>query len=150
MADVSRRSFFKLLGGAVALAATPLKTIENVIEIPVEFGWTWKVKDNPHSEFSKIITKTLRENRAKIAENVSQNNALYLKLKEGQKIKLNIERISPELQTERMAERLKGRKKTPNEHIAIRNNRPSQDLAWSAADPQELHKLVQSKTTYRL
>ncbi len=104
---VSRRSFFKLLGGAVALAATPLKAIENIIEIPVEFGWTWKVKDNPHSEFSKIIAKTLRENRAKLAENISQNNALYIKLKEGQKIKLNIERIDPDEQTKRMAQRAK-------------------------------------------
>ncbi len=142
MADVSRRSFFKLLGGAVALAATPLKAIENVIEIPVEFGWTWKVKDNPHTKFSELITETLRANRAKLAENVSQNNALYLKLKEGQKIKLNIERISPEEQTNRMAERLKGRKMTPNEHINLRNNRPRQDLEWTAADTQELHKLV--------
>lgn len=115
MSEVSRRSFFKLIGGAVALAATPLKAIENVIEIPVEFGWTWKVKDNPHSEFSKIVTETLRANRAKLAENLSNNNVLLLKLKEGQKIKLNIERIDPDVQTQRMAQRMKDRLPKRNE-----------------------------------
>lgn len=116
MADVSRRHFFKLLGGAVALTAVPLRPIENLVEIPVEFGWTWRIpgyKDNPHSEFSKIITETLRANRAKLAENVSQNNALYIKLKEGQKIKLNIERIDPDEQTKRMAERMKAKLPPP-------------------------------------
>ena len=109
--QVSRRSFFKLLGGAVALAAVPTKAIANLIEIPVEFGWTWKIKEK--SEFSDIVAKTLRANSSKIRDNLSQNNVLYMKLKEGQKIKLNIERIDPDEQTRRMAERAKARLPKP-------------------------------------
>lgn len=108
--QVTRRNFFKLIGGAVALAATPVHAIANIIEVPVEFGWTWHVdKAKVPSNLSDIITKTLRDNANTLRENISQNNALYLKLKEGQKVKLNIERISPEAQTERMQQRMDAR-----------------------------------------
>lgn len=143
--QVSRRNFFKLLGGAAALAAAPTTVIAEAIEIPVEFGWTWHVptdKIEPDSEFAKIIKKTLKDNAHKIRENISQNNALFLKLKDGRKAKLNIEHISPEEQTNRMAERLKkSREYTPTEHWRIRVAKAKEQLAWAAANTEELHEI---------
>ena len=114
--QVSRRSFFKLLGGAVALAAAPSTVIAKAIEIPVEFGWTWHVdKTKLAPGFADLVKKTLADNASAIRDNLAQNNALFLKLKSGDKVKLNIERISPDEQTKRMAERLKDRHRPPLE-----------------------------------
>lgn len=105
---VTRRNFFKLLGGGVALAAMPsIALAEKVINIPVEFGWTWFVDKNkaPVSLMS-LIKETLSQNTQKIAENVSQNNSLLLKLKDGTKVNLQIEQISKEAQNKRIIERM--------------------------------------------
>jgi len=117
---VSRRNFFKLLGGAVALAALPGQTIAKAIEIPVEFGWTWFVNKSkiPSSNLSEIITATLRNNSNTIRENTIKNNALFLKLKDGQKVKLNIEHISEEAQTKRMQERMEEKVKARHKSSA--------------------------------
>jgi hypothetical protein len=106
---ISRRNFFKLVGGGVAAAiAAPQALASKVTQIPVEFGWTWYYNDKVvgQSEFSKLITETLRKNSSKIRENISQNNVLLAKLKDGTKVQLNIERISEEEQTRRMQIRL--------------------------------------------
>lgn len=108
---VSRRNFFKLLGGGVALVVAPsIAVAEKIINIPVEFGWTWYIdKNKVPSNFSKLITETLRENTQKIAENISKNNALLVKLSDGQKIKLNIEQISEQEQNERIKIRMQNK-----------------------------------------
>lgn len=108
---LSRRSFFRLAGGGIAAAViAPQALLEKIINIPVEFGWTWYVdKTKVPSTLSEIVTSTLRANTQKIAENVSANNALLMKLKDGTKVNLQIEPISPEAQTKRMGERHKAR-----------------------------------------
>lgn len=107
---VSRRSFFKLIGGAVALTVAPARAIAKIIEVPVEFGWTWYLdKSKFDSGFADMITSTLRQNTQVIAENISANNPLYLRLKDKQKIKLNIEKISEREQNTRIMERMQTR-----------------------------------------
>lgn len=109
--QVTRRNFFKLLGGGVALVIAPsIAVAEKIINIPIEFGWTWYVdKNKVPATLSEIITKTLRENTQKICENIGKENALLVKLKDGQKLKLNIEQISEQKQNERICERQKQR-----------------------------------------
>lgn len=115
--QVSRRNFFKLVGGAVALAAAPGVVISKAIEIPVKFGWTWSVdKTKLSPDLSELVTKTLKANAPKIRENLAKNNALFAKLKDGSKVKFVIEPIDPDEQTKQMAEKLKERlaKRVPN------------------------------------
>jgi hypothetical protein len=110
---LSRRSFFRLAGGGIAAAIiAPKILLDKIIEIPVEFGWTWHVdKTKIPPSFAEIITKTLRENAPKLRENIEQKNALLVKLKSREVVRLRVERISPEEQTKRMSERLIARTK---------------------------------------
>lgn len=116
MEKLSRRTFFKLAGGGIAAAiAAPHALAAKVTQIPVEFGFTWYTGYNTitgekvTSEFSKIITETLRNNSNMLRDNISKNNVLLAKLKDGHKVQLNIERISEEEQTRRMIMRLEER-----------------------------------------
>lgn len=108
---LSRRNFFRLAGGGIAAAViAPQALLEKVINIPVEFGWTWYVDKNKiPSSLTEIVTKTLRENTQNIADNISANNALLMKLKDGAKVNLQIERISEDYQNERIIKRNKER-----------------------------------------
>ncbi len=125
---LSRRSFFRLLGGGVAAAiVAPKLLFDKVIEIPVEYGWTWfvdksKLPGGPKSDFAELITKTLRENSAKLAENIENNNALLVKLSNNDKALLRIDRISPEDQTKRMSDRLSNRIKNKYANNATRED----------------------------
>ena len=111
---LSRRSFFRLVGGGVAAAVVAPKLLaEKIINIPVEFGWTWYVDKSklPSSDFSKVITETLRNNTQLIADNISKNNSLLVKLKDGTKANLQIERIDPEMQNRRILARMEARRR---------------------------------------
>lgn len=114
---ISRRNFFKLVGGGVAAAViAPYALAKDVIRIPVEFGWTWYVdKTKVPDGLSEIITTTLRNNTQKIAENIDKGNALLAKLAAGDKVLLEFEKISPEEQSKRMVARLEDRQKRKQE-----------------------------------
>lgn len=130
---LSRRSFFRLAGGGIAAAViAPQALLEKVINIPVEFGWTWYVDKTklPSSNFSEMITKTLRDNTQKIAENISTNNALLVKLKDGTKANLQIERISEQAQNERINQRMK-------ERIALREKQRLAELDYLSDENKE-------------
>lgn len=105
---LSRRSFFRLAGGGIAAAVVaPYALAEKIKSIPVELGWTWFIdKSKVDPTLSELISRTLRENKIKIADNLFENNALLVKLKNGQKVQLNIERIDSDVQTKRMKDRL--------------------------------------------
>src|SRR5690348_2448415 len=107
MEKLTRRSFFRLAGGGIAGAViAPKLLLDKVINIPVEFGWTWFVdKSKLEPSLGEIVSQTLRENTKKIADNITANNTLLAKLKDGTKVQLNIEKISEELQNKRIIER---------------------------------------------
>ncbi len=44
---------------------------------------------SPNSTFDEIVTTTLRKHRREIADNVSENNALYKRLTKRGKVKLD-------------------------------------------------------------
>ena len=142
---LSRRSFFRLVGGGIAAAiVAPKILLDKVIEIPVEFGWTWhvdkaKLPGGPMSSFTEMITKTLRENSHKIRENVEGHNALLVKLKSRETALLKIERISPEEQTKRMAARLDERYKN-NRGVIRRPNGRGDDISPFYAGYEDLEK----------
>lgn len=130
MEKLSRRSFFRLVGGGIATAViAPKLLLDKVINIPVEFGWTWYLDKSQlpkHSNtFADMITKTLRENAPKLRENIASNNALLMKLKDGTKVQLNIERIPEKLQNERMIARADQRFK--EKHLKSRVIKPIED-----------------------
>lgn len=108
---LSRRNFFKLLGGGVAtVIAAPYLIKEAVTRIPIELGWTWYIdKSKVDPTLAEIVSKTLRNNKDKIIDNMFENNALYAKLHDGQKVLLEIKHISPEDQTQRMKVRMQQR-----------------------------------------
>lgn len=112
---LSRRSFFRLAGGGIAAAiVAPKMLAEKVLEIPVEYGFTWHVLPGSipkRPRLSEIITRTLRENSPKLADNITQNNAFLLKLKDGTKVQLKVDRISPKVQEQRIIARLNERGK---------------------------------------
>lgn len=108
---LSRRSFFRLAGGGIAAAViAPQVLLDKVLTIPVEFGWTWYVdKSKIPPTLSELVASTLRQNTQKIAENVTANNSLLMKLKDGIKVNLQIDNISIEEQNKRMGERTRKR-----------------------------------------
>lgn len=108
---LTRRSFFRLAGGGIAAAViAPQLLMEKIINIPVEFGWTWYVdKNNVPNDLSKLVSRTLAENTQSIAANLGKNNALLMKLKDGTKVNLQIEQITEQAQNERMNRRTKDR-----------------------------------------
>lgn len=109
---LSRRSFFRLVGGGVAAAvvAAPYVIKEAITRIPVELGWTWYIdKSKVEPTLNEIIQHTLRNNKDKIVDNLFENNALLVKLHNNQKVLLEIDKISPEDQTQRMKVRLQQR-----------------------------------------
>jgi len=111
--NLSRRSFFRLVGGGIATAVlAPYALAKGVIEVPVEFGWTWYIdKVKYPTSLHGLITKTLQENTQKIVENIEKSNTLLAKLPAGEKILLKFEQITPEEQNKRMIERLNQRHK---------------------------------------
>jgi hypothetical protein len=70
----SRRSFLRLLAGATAAALTPVVPFIPPLAKPVE-------RLRRYATFSEIVSETLRQHSAAVAQNVTQNNALleYLK-----------------------------------------------------------------------
>jgi hypothetical protein len=70
----SRRSFLRLLAGATAAALTPAVPFIPPLARPVE-------RLRRYATFSELITQTLREHSATLAQNVAQNNALLEHLK---------------------------------------------------------------------
>lgn len=108
---LSRRSFFRLAGGGIAAAViAPKLLLDKVINIPVEFGWTWFVdKSKIPPTLSKLVTATLRDNAQTIANNITTNNSLLMKLKDGTKVNLQIENIGETAQNERMKIRMQKR-----------------------------------------
>lgn len=108
---LSRRNFFKLLGGGVAAAVTaPYVVAETVKKVTVEYGWTWFIdKKTTDPTLADIVSKTLRQNKDKILDNLYEKNALYAKLHNGEKVLLEIKHISPEDQTQRMKVRMQQR-----------------------------------------
>ena len=118
MEKLSRRSFFRLAGGGVAAAiVAPQILLEKVINIPVEFGWTWFVdKSKIEPTLGELVSRTLRNNHEAIVNNLYADNALLAKLSDGTKVQLNIEKISEEEQTKRIIERA-------NQRLIDRDNR---------------------------
>lgn len=108
---LSRRNFFKLLGGGVAAAvAAPYVVAEAVKKVTVEYGWTWYIpKNQVEPELLKKVTNMLRTNQYKIIDNLFENSSLYAKLDTGEKVLLEIKHISPEDQTQRMKVRMQQR-----------------------------------------
>ncbi len=84
MSEVSRRSFLGLLGGAAALPLTG--SVVAVSDIPIGeeiFELVYQENDmfQHYSGYSTLITETLRKNKHKVAENISQNNVLLARLR---------------------------------------------------------------------
>ena len=141
MTDISRRKFLGLFGGAAAAVAIPMPAEATAVieEIPVEYGFTWHAPKEFRS-FSDIIVETLRENKHMLHDNVCKHNALLLKMKGHDNKVLRIERISEELQTQRMTERLnqrlhdrnEARKKSSREDVlrCDKRNRELEDGIW--------------------
>lgn len=113
MIETSRRGFFKLLGGGVACAVLPsIVLAKSVIEIPVEFGWTWFIKptDLP-LELAKVIPNIMASNTQKIYDSTARDKHLLLDLKElpHSQVKLNLIYISEDDQNQRMIQRMNQR-----------------------------------------
>lgn len=108
---LSRRNFFRLVGGGIAAAvAAPYVIKETITRIPVELGWTWYIdKSKLEPTLAELVSKTLRSNKDKIVDNLFEKNALYARLHNNQKVLLEIEHISPEDQNQRMKVRLQQR-----------------------------------------
>lgn len=109
---LSRRSFFKLAGGGIAAAViAPAALAESIIQVPVDFGFTFGPVPETHGKtLADRIRDTLRENASEIRKNIEGKNALLMKLEDGKKVQINIHRISVEQQAERMAETMRQRK----------------------------------------
>lgn len=108
MADVTRRSFFSILGAVAAtpvLAAIPEIATPALEEIPIEYGFTWSEPTGKYKSFHDMIVETIKNNKSLIEENVSKNNPLLLRLKDKDKY-IRIDPITPEQQRERMTARL--------------------------------------------
>ena len=107
MEKLSRRSFFRLAGGGIAaVMVAPSILLDKVINIPVEFGWTWFVdKSKLEPSLAKLVSKTLTENTQELYNNLGSNNALLAKLSDGTKVQLNITRITEQEQIERIKKR---------------------------------------------
>ncbi len=87
MVDVSRRGFLGILAGAVAVP-----TVATSINVPVYNGTPIifdsinapdyvVCSEEMYGYISEIIVNTINNNSHLIADNVSMNNALFLKLK---------------------------------------------------------------------
>lgn len=107
---LSRRGFLRgLLGTAGAAIVAPLAAARETLTVNVEHGFTWLIKDKiADKKFSDIITETLRKNNSLLANNLSKNNTILLRLKDKDAV-INVEKISPELQQERMQRRIEAR-----------------------------------------
>ena len=79
---LSRRSFFGVIGGGAVAAIVP--DIVPVQEIKLKLippGPYCPPGFPKYSSFSDMVTTTLKNHSDMLADNVSKNNALYLKLK---------------------------------------------------------------------
>lgn len=109
MEQPSRRDFFRLFGGALAVSITPSIIIPNILEIPVEFGWTWFIKpDDIPVELNKNIRNIMSQNVDKIYNNTARDKHLLIKLN-NKDVRLNLTYITEQEQTERMNKRMQDR-----------------------------------------
>lgn len=147
---VTRRNFFKLLGGGVALAAMPsIALAEKVINIPVEFGWTWFVdKNKVPVSLMNLVKETLSQNTQKIAENVSKNNSLLLKLKDGTKVNLQIEQISKQEQNNRMVLRTENKRVSRLQNSIAMIKKYPRTKEWDAMRIDQLNKMIRNEPLY--
>lgn len=109
MEKITRRNLFKLIAGAVAVPYTAIFSAKDVVA-EVDFGFTWGKVSAPNLApgFDEVIRTTLRNNRKKLAENISKNNSVLLKLQQNKYIKVN--KIDPKVQEQRMIERITAKK----------------------------------------
>lgn len=109
MTKITRRNLFKLMAGAAIMPYTALTSSAKVIA-EADFGFTWgKITVNPeYKNLSDIITSSLRANSKILSDNVAKNNAVLLKLKENNYIKVNL--IDPEVQKNRIVDKLTAKK----------------------------------------
>lgn len=107
---LSRRSFFKGIASALGVAAVAPKVLASKVEeIVVDYGFTWGVPPSSNLELDKLVRETLRKNSNLIAKNLEKDNLLLMRLKE-KEYRIKINRIDPELQQQRMIERIKNSK----------------------------------------
>lgn len=99
---LSRRSFLAGLVCAPAIvkieSLMPISVLPNIVG-ETEFGFTYGSLN-----FSELIVETLRNNANLVADNISKNNPLLLKLKNRNYFKINY--IDPAVQTQRMIEKI--------------------------------------------
>lgn len=94
----SRRDFFKtLFGSAAAVAVTPIEEIGKLLlpkEVPL-YKEIWKGRSTitygrlggKVSSYTELVTETLTNHKHLLADNILDNNALLLKLKQKNRIK---------------------------------------------------------------
>lgn len=106
---VSRRGFFSLLGGAIAAPYAAMATAKTEIAAIVEYGWTWGAPTliDKTPGFEALVRKVIQDNKEKILENISTNNALLIKMKNDKYVKVNY--IDIDEQNRRMEAKLQAR-----------------------------------------
>jgi hypothetical protein len=80
------------LVGLGAAVVAPLAVAQEVMNIYVEHGFTWHIKDKIEDKtFKDLISTTLRSRNKLICENIQKNNAFMATFK-GKPVRINVER----------------------------------------------------------
>lgn len=100
----------QLLVAAIATPLLPSAVQEPNIIAETDFGFTFgPVTTNAaYSEYDEIIRDTLREKAAVLANSVEDGKSVLLKIKDNDYVRINT--ISPEVQTQRMIDRINSRR----------------------------------------
>jgi len=151
--DLNRRGFFKLLGGGIACAILPsIVLAKEVIQVPVEFGWTWFIKptDLP-LELAKTIPNIMASNTQKIYDSTARDKHLLLDLKElpHSQVKLNLSYISEDEQNKRMIQRMADRKnKREKDKLYYKNKFEQQDKIIEDTEANNKHLYKETRIKY--
>lgn len=129
---MNRRKFLTGLLGFVAAPAVvraasimPISPLENIVA-ETDYGFTFGPVNTYDATFDEIVRETLRKKSHLLADNVTRNNILLSRLNGNNYLKIN--KITPELQTQRMIDKLENRR------LALQSKRISsiqERVKWS-------------------